>query len=196
MMTTPSDTPRKHLYTEWLREKANTFHFAAYRGDLLSIANAFETLERELSAATERAEKAEARAEEDAAASRLIDAWVAEKGKKIPWAKAVQIVAIVTRQSDAERDRLLRMGDEDGSCGMCGRNDATIADLERKLAEAERDAGRYRWLRERSSFRSDPPVVDIIWNVYRAGKYVLTQSKFGHELDAAIDAALETKNAE
>lgn len=60
-------------------------------------------------------------------ASKLIDAWVVDKGKKIPWAKAVQIVAIVTKQSDAERDRLLRMGDEDGSCEMCGRSDAAIA---------------------------------------------------------------------
>jgi hypothetical protein len=59
----------------------------------------------------------------DALASRLIDAWVVDKGRKIPWAKAVQIVAIVTKQSDAERDRLLRMGDEDGSCEMCGRRD-------------------------------------------------------------------------
>lgn len=56
-------------------------------------------------------------------AGRLIDAWCEDKGRKIPWAKAVQIVAIVTGQSDAERDRLLKMGDEDGSCEMCGRRD-------------------------------------------------------------------------
>lgn len=54
-------------------------------------------------------------------ASRLIDVWCADKGKQIPWAKAVQIVAIVTKQPDDERDRLLRLGEEDGSCGMCGR---------------------------------------------------------------------------
>jgi hypothetical protein len=59
-------------------------------------------------------------------ASRLIDAWCADKGKKIPWAKAIQIVAIVTKQSDEERDRLLKMGDEDGSCEMCGRSDAPL----------------------------------------------------------------------
>ena len=56
-------------------------------------------------------------------AMRLIDAWCNDKGRKIPWAKAVQIVAIVTKQPDEERDRLLRLGDEDGSCGMCGRKD-------------------------------------------------------------------------
>lgn len=61
----------------------------------------------------------------DALASHLIDVWVADKGRKIPWAKAVQIIAIVTKQSDAERDRLLRMGDEDGACEMCGRRDPT-----------------------------------------------------------------------
>lgn len=64
-----------------------------------------------------------AESDTDALASRLIDAWVADKGRKIPWAKAVQIIAIVTKQSNAERDRLLRMGDEDGSCEMCGRRD-------------------------------------------------------------------------
>lgn len=58
-------------------------------------------------------------------ASRLIDAWCADKGKQIPWAKAVQIVAIVTKQADDERDRLLKTGDEDGSCGTCGRSDAS-----------------------------------------------------------------------
>lgn len=68
-------------------------------------------------------------------ASRLIDAWCADKGKQIPWAKAVQITAIVTRQSDTERDRLLHMGDDDGSCEMCGRN--AIA-LERELAALRR----------------------------------------------------------
>lgn len=68
-------------------------------------------------------------------ASRLIDAWCADKGKQIPWAKAIQIVAIVTKQTDDERDRLLKMGDEDGHCGMCGRGDDTAA-----------DAKRYRWL--------------------------------------------------
>lgn len=60
-------------------------------------------------------------------AGRLIDAWCADKGRQIPWAKAIQIVAIVTKQSDEERDRLLRMGDEDGSCEMCGRSDAAAS---------------------------------------------------------------------
>jgi hypothetical protein len=57
----------------------------------------------------------------DTTAGRLIDAWVAEKGKQIPWAKAVQIVAIITKQSDDERDKLLHYGEEnDNKCEMCG----------------------------------------------------------------------------
>lgn len=44
-------------------------------------------------------------------ASRLIDAWCEAHGKKIPWAKAVEIVAIVTELPVAERERLLNIGD-------------------------------------------------------------------------------------
>lgn len=63
------------------------------------------------------------KAAKDALASQLIDVWCADKGgRQIPWAKAVQIVAIVTKQPDAERDRLLHMDDEDGSCDKCGRS--------------------------------------------------------------------------
>ena len=78
-------------------------------------------------------------------ASRLIDAWCADKGRKIPWAKAIQIVAIVTKQPDAERDRLLRLGDEDGSCEMCGRNAITLeSDLTQLRAELEQAESRLR----------------------------------------------------
>lgn len=82
----------------------------------------------------ELTQKAEARIAEmekeeprETLASRLIDAWCADKGKQIPWAKAIQIVAIVTKQSNDERDRLLRLGDEDGACEMCGRHDPVAA---------------------------------------------------------------------
>lgn len=70
-------------------------------------------------------------------ASRLIDAWCADKGRQIPWAKAIQIAAIVTQQPDAERDRLLKMGDEDGACGMCGRTDAPPVQSDYKLVPVE-----------------------------------------------------------
>lgn len=45
-------------------------------------------------------------------ASHLIDAWVAAHGKQIPWKKAIEISAIVTKMTDEERDRLLTLGDE------------------------------------------------------------------------------------
>lgn len=72
----------------------------------------------------EQPEAAEPDEPAEVLAGRLIDAWCADKGKQIPWAKAIQIVAIVTKQPDDERDRLLKMGDENGSCEMCGRSDA------------------------------------------------------------------------
>ena len=77
----------------------------------------------------------------DALASRLIDAWCADKGKQIPWAKAIQIGAIVTKLSDEERDRLLHLGDDDGSCEMCGRNaiaaEARAESLQSQLAATQ-----------------------------------------------------------
>ena len=54
-------------------------------------------------------------------ASKLIDVWVADKGRKISWRRAIEIVAIVTKQPQAEIDRLLGLGaDDDGRCEMCG----------------------------------------------------------------------------
>lgn len=47
----------------------------------------------------------------EALASRLIDVWIAEHNKQIPWATAVQIIAIVTKESDKMRDELLGFGD-------------------------------------------------------------------------------------
>lgn len=78
----------------------------------------------------------------EALAIRLIDAWCADNGKKIPWAKAVQIIAIVTKQSDEERDRLLRMGDEDGSCEMCGRSAAITSSASAARAAALEEAAK------------------------------------------------------
>lgn len=47
-------------------------------------------------------------------ASRLIDAWCAAYGLPIPWKKAVEITAITTKMPEAERARLLALGDNDG----------------------------------------------------------------------------------
>lgn len=43
--------------------------------------------------------------------ARLIDAWCAANGKQIPWDKAVEITAIATKMSEAERARLLALDD-------------------------------------------------------------------------------------
>lgn len=48
---------------------------------------------------------------EENEAGRLIDAWAAAHGKPVPWAKAVEIVAIVKKLPDAERSRLLALGE-------------------------------------------------------------------------------------
>lgn len=50
-------------------------------------------------------------ADANGAASRLIDAWVYEHGKQIPWEKAVQIVAIVNKMPDDELARLLALAE-------------------------------------------------------------------------------------
>lgn len=51
--------------------------------------------------------------DENDAVSRLIEAWVTEHGKPIPWEKAVEIVAIVNKLPDAERLRLLALASGD-----------------------------------------------------------------------------------
>jgi hypothetical protein len=122
-MSEQSDTPRTD---------ANEFDAVVAQGEHSRMkvvpANEARQLERDLAAARAKLAKEEL----DTTAGKLIDAWVADKGEQIPWAKAVQIVAIVTKQSGADKDRLLRLGDEDGKCGMCGRDDA---DRDRLAAE-------------------------------------------------------------
>lgn len=39
--------------------------------------------------------------------ARLLDAWCASHGKQIPWAKAIEISAVVCKMSDEEKQRLL-----------------------------------------------------------------------------------------
>lgn len=48
-------------------------------------------------------------------ASRLIDAWCAAHGQPIPWAKAVEITAIITKMPEAERERLLALDQVKGN---------------------------------------------------------------------------------
>jgi len=53
--------------------------------------------------------KDEAEESREALANKLIDTWVVSQGKPIPWAKAVEIVAIVTKLPMEERQRLLSL---------------------------------------------------------------------------------------
>lgn len=53
--------------------------------------------------------KDEAEESREAMASKLIDAWVAAHNKPIPWAKAVEIVVIVQKLPEEERQRLLSL---------------------------------------------------------------------------------------
>ena len=56
-----------------------------------------------------------------------------------------------------------------------------IAELRKQLAAAEKDAERYRWLRDESNQTSEdsPCVSDASWGTF-----------FGETLDAAIDAEI------
>lgn len=73
----------------------------------------FRVVREEVEAATTEAyaEGRKDEADENGAAVRLIDAWVYEHGKQIPWAKAVQIVAIVNKLPDTELARLLALAE-------------------------------------------------------------------------------------
>ncbi len=51
-------------------------------------------------------------------ASRLIDTWCAVHGAQIPWEKAVEISAIVTKMPDAEYARLLALDDAAPQLGL------------------------------------------------------------------------------
>lgn len=49
----------------------------------------------------------------DVLAGRLIDAWATANGKPVPWAKSVEIIAVIKKLPDAERVRLLALGEEE-----------------------------------------------------------------------------------
>lgn len=47
----------------------------------------------------------------DGAASRLIDVWIANHGQRIDWKRAVNIIAVIQRLPNADRERLLALDD-------------------------------------------------------------------------------------
>lgn len=67
-------------------------------------------------------------------------------------------------------------------------------ELSRLTAEVERlraNDGRYRWLRERNVYRSDPPSVHVQWERYEDGLHIATDYPTQEQLDSAIDAAIK-----
>lgn len=64
-----------------------------------------------LTAAYAEGRKDQAEDDRDSNASRLIDAWCAAHGKPMPWAKSIELIAIVTKMPDAEKQRLLSLAD-------------------------------------------------------------------------------------
>lgn len=103
-------------------------------------------------------------------ASKLMNAWVAEKGQ-IPWVTAINIVAIITKMPDEERQRLIDM--DDGSTER-GALIAKIDALQQRLTAADERAGVLEGLLREVSAEARHP--DYDWNL---------------ETQRAIDAALK-----
>ena len=68
-------------------------------------------------------------------------------------------------------------------------------DLERELAEARRDAERYRWLRDCNAWRSDRSIT-VQERHYVGGRYSGMSAIHSEHLDAAIDAAMQENERE
>lgn len=86
-----------------LTERVRNAHITLDVGDRHALVSILEEFAQEL-------DEGEMTAPE-ALASSLIDVWIAEHNRQIPWATAVQIIAIVTKESDEMRDELLGFGD-------------------------------------------------------------------------------------
>ena len=67
-----------------------------------------------------------------------------------------------------------------------------IKRLRAKLAEAERDAARYRWLRDEQFRYGSPPLAAIVWKAnYNRQCSDWVNSIDAAHIDAAIDAAMQ-----
>lgn len=72
--------------------------------------------------------------------SKLTDAWCQENGSQMHWGKLVELVAVIEKLPDTERDRLLRLDYPD----IFAERD----ELKAQLAEAKADAERLDWIAE------------------------------------------------
>lgn len=107
-------------------------------------------------------------------ASLLMNAWVAEHKSQMPWDKAIELIAVVTKMPDAEKQRLLCLDDQYELMSQ------RLADAERRNAELEKDAARWNFF---SSVANELQAFPHAW-----GK--MTPEKMNHMCDEAMSAAL------
>ncbi|MNY28834.1 hypothetical protein D3C86_1628360 [compost metagenome] len=102
-------------------------------------------------------------------ASLLMNAWVAEHKSQMPWDKAIELIAVVTKMPDAEKQRLLCLDDQ-------------YELLSQRLADAERRNGDYlSLLRAARNCHNSPGIGNKdAWSY--------------HRLDGRINEALSAAN--
>lgn len=111
--------------------KSDQAHLALLRAELAIIRAKLEAAEKE------NARLAENLQDHDNS-SKLIDSWCAEHDGKIPWNKAVEITAILTKMPEAERMRLLHLDPEKSM-------EEALADQAAQIEALEKDAARLDW---------------------------------------------------
>ena len=94
------DCPDERM-VEWIESKKQHGFYVLTR----------EELEKRIDAACTDAYAEGRQDQREELAGRLIEAWCDTHDKPIPWAKAIEITAIVTNMPEAERLRLLALAD-------------------------------------------------------------------------------------
>lgn len=88
-------------------------------------------------------------------ASKAMDAWVSEKGQ-MPWATAINMLAILTHMPDSERDRLLDMDDGSTERG------ALIAERDQLQARMEEMEGALKFYADREHYHLESDDWDTV----------------------------------
>lgn len=123
-------------FKEQLKGEITTIR--AEKDELIKAIADHQTVRSELRAENERLKD---QLESTETCGKLMDAWIAEHGSQIPWPKAVQLLAIVMKYSDEERDRLLCLDYPDYP--------AQVTELTRQRDEAMQDAEKWRHYQKR-----------------------------------------------
>lgn len=167
---TESKTPMTNEHAEWLRYRAASPYFAVARLGLLDAANAIERLESAIASALAAKERAEAALAEHKHSFDL--RWQADQRARALW-----------RKDRPDRD-MIWPDHADLCVWLLEQRDALAA----KLAEAEKDAARYRWLRA-NLYGFDADVCESgLGVVFKFPER--SRIGTGVNLDAAIDAAI------